>query len=90
MPLFPACAGVILVNPDFINSASTVPRMRGGDPILYLRRICASLFPACAGVILPSIALYPSKSTVPRMRGGDTICDKWTAFEEHCSPHARG
>lgn len=50
--LFPAYAGVILLQPWKRELQSTFPRIRGGDPALIVR-VCmkSGLFPAYAGVI---------------------------------------
>ena len=51
--LFPAHAGVILMIPPIPSSATSFPRLRGGDPVLRAAVDQPSgLFPAHAGVIL--------------------------------------
>ena len=52
LPLFPACAGVILSTGKREKGGDAFPRMRGGDPPSYDPDTANNgLFPACAGVI---------------------------------------
>ena len=70
--LFPAHAGVILLQPTIANVNSTFPRTRGGDPVRELfSKLISNLFPAHAGVIPYQTTLEEVAAAFPRTRGGD-------------------
>ena len=89
--VFPAHAGVILINTQYDSSGESFSRTRGGDPeTLKTDRFSKNVFPAHAGVILSEIHIDFDVVRFSRTRGGDP---KAPLKNMSCSPffpHTRG
>ena len=89
--LFPAHAGVILIEHATERKLPAFPRPRGGDPQRGCdRKDPARLFPAHAGVILSHVLSFIYLFPFPRPRGGDLRVISVARIQPSFSPPTRG
>ena len=89
--LFPAYAGVILVQQPLRCCHPPFPRIRGGDPRSYTSAAALPIFsPAYAGVIPPGTLANPPNGAFPRTCGGDPTRTGVASGTALFSPHMRG
>ena len=89
--LFPAYAGVILLQAQSSLLRIPFPRIRGGDPqVMQYLKGAYQLFPAYAGVIPQGKYGTVGYISFPRIRGGDPSCSTELQQSSVFSPHTRG
>ena len=89
--VFPARAGMILVQPDPQQITKSIPRESGDDPLDVLRGIVEDhVFPARAGMILRVFRSGKLDVRIPRESGDDPTSATLRCPQPKYSPRERG
>ena len=89
--VFPACAGVSLVNLEPFFLVIGFPRVCGGEPVVHCIISCdIPVFPACAGVSLVFLRTHGIQFRFPRVCGGEPPHMRLWGSVNEFSPRVRG